>query len=1701
MPYVDYVGKYRLFFFFGLILFFFIGFSAKFSFAASFDSSRISVPEINGKNTTKTFVSDDGSSNATENLSKLRVPPSVKNVFEEPDEVLFAPREMLVKALANDREALTRRRPSLRPCTDDFNYSFISRPEFLGSRSFPSIKRFYDTSAQNIVDIGMYSSPVKFLSPWKGTGIILPVASQWKYSRSNCFTTHPKSREGDLPMSTSEEKTEMHLLSLDGEDFRKTMDPFNALRANLPSFFCPDSEKCRNTVLNCTSPPSGVVSNSVPDASDVCNSNEDNALPLPFFFRTYALSHRLKKSSTAYSSSMDMQRKERGEVVDTVIVHKGAVQSGAFPNKLIWNNSSELGTQNSADTMKETIAEENEYTSPSSQKGQSVSIFEKKWPHLIAVDEYAFDEIHLRLSSELYTEYLILFYDEWNVNAENLLNAVEDVARRLELMDNSYLNSMTTPSRVLYSPLYKKMKRQLLHPSASSSESITSLKLGAFAALWQEYEGTPFGEGQCSTTSSSADGGFASGTLATDIPPTSKQKPSCSQRNSSTPWDRVAIPPLPVLKSMYSFSSSDQVPFQNVLQMVLAAPLHLFSSVSPLQREIRSHPQSPAIFFVEEVPDAMTVQGFSPDSAKKDVQKRGKLISKEGNRAASSKSLRKSVFTQMRYTNALRKFSDSCSFSTGKISPVWNRTTHERCRHSSLSSTGTEQLDRFILRHSRSSLFVRSEFVVIHKLLVDYPVVAILTPPPFQCALDSSSERQKERKHFSSAHLSSSSSRLPFPSFIHSWNEEDFYTHLRMLRKIVPTFLFVPNASTSCSHIPIWLSRSSRLRDVDPLFTTTATAGQSMWKPPFEEEEDILITPFQPTIDLRQFDAVLPHQQKTISLSTLAPSTDRAVGTGTDWTLTVLSRVTPVMESSNHETASSLFPKRCFDSASPTPSFSRRSSTCRSFIKQDIIFPSFLEGVSSHSFSDSCLRVNPASRPPFSSLQPFLMTLVDVLQDTIGQWPVREVRGDSFEELLQGIFYPVHKPFALLSHSNFSENRENNNSLLNRPSQSRHDGWSARSSFAPAGRTNAMTPFRASRKDHFLFPQLYDSRIEEVIIVLHPSTSSFDAPAKMEHKQEVGGAHRDEDRKEEKEEKMVSNAERSKQRKFCSWAIHYIAASELHQGRNLYRRFLYVDDDAEELHVELEHAAEQGSTSSSFCSPASRPAALPSFCRVYCITREEKLVKLETQNDLFFVKDRNANRIPSAAQNTIRVTNPISEMEGDLPFLPEGSTPPDTTKKISLSSSTSAALSAHTLPCLFLPSPEMLKVALKELANRFTALVGENVPCKFAQHFSNHYRDSNSLLEKRSCLYKHIDLMETKEKNQLVGNVQGIERWEKKKRKEMRSLLHCEAILSPNNSGTLLQSSPSPALWFLWIPEGKATPVVMYELVPTSISTWTASPPTTQQREFIQSDRESLLNNTTWGPSLQVVFVYDSSCGLSSNYLKALKLIASCYPSSFSSSAFFAPHDAGSHSNPNNPEEDESHNTHPMRNFFFLDLLEVDRSSSWNEGLKKLFYTHSDQQGQNRENEKKKDVVTEGMDVLRKLLLPSFFEDPLRLHSPLLLVVNRTMAMTTLPTVSYIEEDRWLDSILDLILLMEQENPEYHMTERRNHELHQKNTVNASLAVSSPYKEHIRSLTWKCLDDTFQAEGRRRQPYREALHHYLKNGKQKKSVMKNISGA
>lgn len=1711
MPRIKNVGKHRILFCFVFILFLVIVFSAEFSSATPRDSPRVSALEENGRIIKNTIVNNDGVSVSMANHSELRESHGTKNVFEEPDEVLFAPRKILLKALAKDREVLTRRRPSLRPCTDDFNYSFIAQPEYLGSRSSPCVNCLHNTHAQNIVDVGMYSSPVKFLSPWKGKGIILPVVRQWKYSRPKCFAAPSKNRD-DLAIRTSEEKNEMHPFSLNGKVFHEIVDPLNAIRANLPSSFCLRSGSCRITDFNLSSVTSAVASKRVADSSIVCSLNEDNVLPLPFFFRSYTLSHRLKSSSAALSSSVGIQEADRDEERTTLIVHKSALQRGVFSKSSILRNSSGLETQRSSvDSMKERIAKENENTAPLSQKNLSASIFEKKWPHLVAVDEYAYDEIHLHLSSELYTEYLILFYDEWNANVENLLDAVEDFAERLDWMENSSSESLTTASKVLFSPLLKKNKRQLLHPSASPSEFITPLKLGAFAALWQQYVETQPGEGQHCTTSSSVVGEFVNGTLATDSPPSPQQKPLCSLKTNSTPWDRVAIPPLPILRSMYSFSSSDQVPFQNVLQMVLAGPLHLFSSASTLQREIRAHPQSPYIFFVEEVPNEMTLEGFSPDSPEKDVKNGRKHSNREEDGTVPSKSSRTSVYTPMRYTNALRRFSDSCSTSAGEHLPTWGRSKNDRCRHS-FAPTGTEQLDRFILRHSRSSLFVQSEFVVMRKLLMDYPVVAILTPPSFSCVPDSSRASQKDRMRFSPSHPSASSLKHSVPSFILSWNEESFYSHLRKLRKVLPTFVFVPNASTSCSHLPIWLSRTPLSRDADPILTTTTTADRNTWKAPFMDDEDVIIAPFQPTIDLRQFDAVLPHHQAKVSLSTLAASADREESTKSDWTLTVLSRVTPVMESSNRETATSLFPKRCFDftsanaSSSPDASFpalkppssSRRSSKCYSFIKQDIIFPSFLDGASSHSLSGSCLRVHPASRPTMSSLQPFLTTLVDVLQDTVAQWPVREVSGDSFDELLHSIFYPVHEPFALLSPSNIRDNMENNNQILNRRSRTRQDWRGTMSSFSHASRTNSKTSFHASGTHNFLFPQLHDSHTEEVIIVLHSSVSSVDASIKMVHHQEAGGVRPVKDRKEEEEEKLDLDTERSKQRKYCSWAIRYIAAAELHQGRNLHRRFVYVDDDAEELHAALQHAADQGSTSSFFCTPDSRPAALPSFCRVYCITREEKLVKLERKKDLFVVEDRKSIPKVSGTPNSILTTGLTPEKEEDAPIHPEKSTL-GTKETVSLSFSTSASSSTHMLPPLLLPSPEKLKVALIELENRFTTSVRDNVPCRVLRSSTKYYKDSISMLDRRSCLYKHISTTEKQEKQLLVGNKQGAERWEKQQRKEARSLLHREAIAPQSGNSTLRQSSPLPAPWFLWIPEGKVTPVVMYELAPSFISTWTASPPTTQRREFIQNGRESS-STTTLGPSLQVVFLYDSSCGLSSNYLKALKLIASCYPSSLSSSAFSSPHDAGYPSSMKDGKR-EAHEASLMRHFFFLDLRELGHYPTWNKGFNTLFRTHSGEQVKNREKEKEKDVVLEGINVIRKLLLPSFFEDASRLYSPLLLLINRTKVMATLPTVSYIEEDRWLESVLDLILLMEPENSEYSMSERRNRELYRTNAVHPSLAVSSPYKEHIRNRTWECLDRTFEAEKLRRRPYREALHQYLKNGKQRKPVMENISRA
>lgn len=369
---------------------------------------------------------------------------------------------------------------------------------------------------------------------------------------------------------------------------------------------------------------------------------------------------------------------------------------------------------------------------------------------------------------------------------------------------------------------------------------------------------------------------------------------------------------------------------------------------------------------------------------------------------------------------------------------------------------------------------------------------------------------------------------------------------------------------------------------------------------------------------------------------------------------------------------------------------------------------------------------------------------------------------------------------------------------------------------------------------------------------------------------------------------------------------------------------------------------------------------------------------------------------------------------------------------------------------------------------------------------------------------------------------------------------------SPPRDASVNSISPSssflsPAPWFLWIPQGMRTPLLVYDLssASSSPSTTRASIQTNQHRRHHPhtggSPEATTTTTTSRTITTQLILLYDSTCGLSSHFRKALELLSECFPFSSSLWSPAPPQEEdkaeGQYRKENQDDdaeekEDEEEATisttdgtpgttdhhHHHHYFVFMDLLQVSHSASWQEGLTSLFQYHSPPPQRKPEKEEKVFSSASSMSrstisrkkrekiiwsKIRELLLPSFFAHPSRFYSPILLLVNDSTAVATLPTVSYVEEDRWLESLLDIILLMEPtamwENSTTSSVEKEKEDNDEDHPARRS-SVMKDGKEVMRERTWECLNAKFISEQHRRDQHRLALRDYLHAEKKKKTA-------
>jgi len=177
-----------------------------------------------------------------------------------------------------------------------------------------------------------------------------------------------------------------------------------------------------------------------------------------------------------------------------------------------------------------------------------------------------------------------------------------------------------------------------------------------------------------------------------------------------------------------------------------------------------------------------------------------------------------------------------------------------------------------------------------------------------------------------------------------------------------------------------------------------------------------------------------------------------------------------------------------------------------------------------------------------------------------------------------------------------------------------------------------------------------------------------------------------------------------------------------------------------------------------------------------------------------------------------------------------------------------------------------------------------------------------------------------------------------------------ELAMLHHSNPTALDIFSSPRMgqggvqWSVWLPEHVSAPVIRYSFLPPSLTGLTGA---------------------------HYVLLYDSSCGVSSNYLKSMKALKRCW--------------------------------NPSVQFYFFDLAEM-WQVPW-----EVYASRIRQQLGPLEP------------ILSKYLLSG---SPSRLLPPQLVLLNGTSAVVTLPTALYVREGAWLPAVSGLLRLVEEEGTE-----------------------------------------------------------------------------
>lgn len=817
---------------------------------------------------------------------------------------------------------------------------------------------------------------------------------------------------------------------------------------------------------------------------------------------------------------------------------------------------------------------------------------------------------------------------------------------------------------------------------------------------------------------------------------------------------------------------------------------------------------------------------------------------------------------------------------------------------------------------------------------------------------------------------------------------------------------------------------------------------------------------------------------------------------------------------------------------------------------------------------------------PVSSF-PFLgAALVDMVRDTLAQWPVHRPIGGaagsgeeapkSFGETLDRFFHSTIPLFSFFS----------------LPPSS----FSARQ----GGAKKEKQPPPPSMPLSHTFPFLYPYRIEEVIVVLRAEESSswlsfpfsstppttfspsVERRPAVKHESHTAthassfSSSSTDEKKEEEGADVFSNTV-TWYTQDCRWWATHLAALELLQDRSSSsyrrrRRFVYVDDmeEGRVLLEELEGAAASVagpsfttttpfSTSSSssvrsWCTTMrGEPIPPPSSCRVLCVQRGGQI----------FSSPTSVERTTTAApERGVEVEEGGEGAKGNLTQATAAEVVPPSHSAVDAPPPSPPPSSSSSFPFLVLPSSKELRQALTEVEDTLVAMViprGTSRCTEAKQHEFPRTPEGSPVLHQRQCEYETIEQHLRKKKASFSNHSTKRSAWEARETREIRSSLYpatlastttprhimkspgTEKNASSTSSSILAPSSfSSPAApWFLWIPNGRVTPFLVYPLLAST---------TTSSSHSSTPSVARVLESVVPASSFSILLLYDSSCGLSTHYRKSMTLLSQCYPgavrmrdlvppsSSWSAapqyhekqeekeeekqntSAFvlgstspptttrtmeFSPETAFRNRSAEGEMEQEKQKMKkeveappPPRYFLSLDLLEVSHASSSEAGWAALFQDLSPLQTfSHREDLSPSSPPVDStntsfstpssiaavMQSLRDLLLPSFVSSP-RFHSPLLVLVNETHGVVTLPTVAYIEDDHWLDSILDIILLLEPDPHDLPAESTREHPV--------PLGI-----DRIRHEAWDCLDARVRLEKQRRGSFRTALMEYLESKK------------